>query len=296
MYNAFMKNKSDAEKLISWYHLSIGKDNKTLGRGWHVHMSEKTLKVFFNELDKEKRKSLYLALFNFYVVMENLRKMLRQSKDEEAKYSIANNFAADIWSQFALGVITSIVEFVTQKDSTLLNLQPTKSFLNHLKENIAFIKSGKDLDYLSKSYRKIYPPVGVASKLAVLYEKFLTSEEKKKLIKQYKALEQKEGKLKINSLKDIAQDMYWNTRSAFSHSLGFFSSIPAESTLFTFTEERPNVIGLLSNASMPWILFLTWKAIFKYYGYQGTITTGKLSGKTDWTKDDYDNPWIYDKK
>jgi hypothetical protein len=113
---------------------------------------------------------------------------------------------------------------------------------------------------------------GMKKRLFKFYMDYLTDEEKKDLINSYAAIRRYENKLKIDSLKNVIDDIYIKVRSDFLHKAGL-ETMDNESTIFTLKDPKKPLFLVHRNFSACEFVVLTWEGIFRYFGYAGKMNS-----------------------
>ena len=249
----------EVDKLVVYIKDILGPKNKCLGRDWRMNFSD-NLNIFLFDLPDEKRKKLIRILGVFRLHMEPIWVLIRKEEKNENRGS----FSGEVWAKVAISIMTSLIDFLT-KDTEV----PRKSFVDFLAENfIIRIKNQEDIKILSNEHSQQYPP-SIIKRLVEFYSMYLDAKDQEEIVNKYATERRLEGKIKIKNLKDVVQDIYNNIRSGFLHGTGL-ESMYTESEFFT-SEDGYKTLTYHQTISVSQFLYLSWKAIFRYFGFTGEI-------------------------
>lgn len=79
------------------------------------------------------------------------------------------------------------------------------------------------------------------------------------------AVDHLNDKVKINKMEDVVRQIYGKIRSGFLHNMKF-DSLPEDSLVIL--PEGEGKARLLENLNAGKFIYLSWKAIFRYFGYK----------------------------
>jgi hypothetical protein len=252
-------NEKSIEKCLGNIHGIFDPGTKCLGKNWRIVFSEKDLVAFVSDLEYSKRESLSSLIAFFGFNMSPLSRL-----NTEISNDGLNNFLGPkAWSNFALVIIMSILEKHTK------GKYDRKDFLGILSANLPII-SKEQLVRLSEEQIKTNPPVSVL-RFSTLFKNNLEQNEIDKIIKNYRAEKGSNINAKIDSIEAVFKNLWEEVRSGFIHGIGT-ESIYNEDTIFKLST-MPGTLTVENNLSMSNFLFLSWKAIFRDFGYKGEINS-----------------------
>lgn len=263
----------EVDKLVVYIKDILGPKNKCLGRDWRMNFSD-NLNIFLSDLPNEKSKKLIRVLGVFRIHMEPIWVLIRKEEKNENR----DSFSGEVWAKVAISIMTSLIDFLT-KDTEV----PRKSFVDFLVENFLRIKNPqKDIKVLSDEHSRQYPP-SIIKRIYEFYSAHLDDKDKEEMINKYTTERRLERKIRSRDLKDVIQDIYNNIRSGFLHGTGL-ENMYVESEFFT-SEDGYKTLTYHQTISASHFLYLSWKAIFRYFGFTGEINSKfteeeKKSGKT----------------
>jgi len=232
---------------------TFGPTNKCFGGLYRLNFNEDDLRVFLGTLKKDKVK---FKLFNQSVMFFSIHMKAIYSlidKDITKTNNIIEGLYPHVWSKLALSIIFSIINEITK--------EPYKSFRQFLLDDFKPIRTKRELEKIYNTYNKNYP--SITKILGKFYEDYLDKDDKNRIIKGYMPEEKK----KLKSIKEIIGDMYGRMRSGFLHNMGM--TIPFHRDA-TFSLGR-KYIKISENLSLSQFLFYSWKAIFRFFGYEKNI-------------------------
>lgn len=231
------------KEYVNQIQKSLGKGNNCLGGNYYFDFSDEELDEFLkniiNSADRDKFNEL---VCNYYIYMESLS-FLRIYEVKE-KDSIIKYFYYSVWSNIAISIIFSLVEKIIPKSKT--------SFVNFLKDNFERIKIPGDIEILSKEHKESNN--STVNYIFSFYSDNLSEKDKGVLEKCFKNKDFK---------KIIKDNLYGKMRSNLTHSLDI-RSLPQHKVGFN---NKENIIELSNELNAERFIYLSWKAIFKYYGY-----------------------------
>lgn len=133
----------------------------------------------------------------------------------------------------------------------------TIEFKDYLKNNFDKIKEVSDIDKLNDKYFNEYPYKGSTANVVNFFRNNLLQNDKDKVVKLY-------DKQKQNlSFDQIIGNIYGKHRSGFCHQSKIFSMEP---TSCGIDIGEDGTLYVYANLSPEYFIFLSWKAIFKYFG------------------------------
>lgn len=232
---------------INQIQKALGKNNNCLGGNYYFDFSDEELKEFLQNMNSKNRDKFNRFVCNYYVYMESLsflRSYEVTKKDSPIKYLYYN-----VWSNIAIFVIFSLVETIIPKSQTI-------TFVKFLKNNFKDIKKEGDIDILSEKHKKLNN--SIVGYIYSFYLKNLSEEDKKSIEKCFK---------NKNFQKIIKYYLYGEIRSGSAHSLNI-KSLPQYETGLNI---KGNVIEVSNELNAEKFIYLSWKAIFKYFGYSKNL-------------------------
>ncbi|MDD3940440.1 MAG: hypothetical protein PHQ01_02610 [Candidatus Pacebacteria bacterium] len=234
------------EEHINQIQKALGKNNNCLGGNYYFNFSDEELKEFLQNMNSENRDKFNRLVCYYYIYMESLsflRSYEVTKEDLPIKYLYYN-----VWSNIAISVIFSLVEKNIPKSKTI-------TFVKFLKNNFEDIKKEGDIDILSAKHKKLNN--SIIEHIYSFYCKNLLEEDKKNIEKCFN-----------KSFKEIIKYyLYGQIRSGLVHSLNI-RSLPQYETGFDI---KGSAIKVSNELNAEKFIYLSWKAIFKYFGYSKNL-------------------------
>ncbi len=230
------------QEYVNQIQRSLGKGNNCLGGNYYFDFSNEELDKFLQNMSSIDRNKFNELVCNYYVYMESLS-FLRGYKIKEGD-SVVTYFYYNVWSNIAISIIFSLIEKTISKSQI--------SFVNFLKNNFEKIKTPSDIDALSKEHKKLN--YSIADYIFSFYSNNLSENDRGILKKCFKSRDFK---------KIIKDNLYGKMRSNLVHSLDI-KSLPQYEVGFS---KKGDVFELSDELNAERFVYLSWKAVFKYFGY-----------------------------
>jgi len=221
---------------------ALGSGNNCLGGYYYFDFLDKELDEFLQNMSSVDRDNFNELVCNYYIYMESLS--LLRSYKIKPEDSIVKSFYYNAWSNIALSIMFSLIERITLKSQQI-------PFVNFLKNNFKRIKTPEDIKTLSKEHKKLNN--SIVDSIFSFYTDNLSERDKEKIEKCFNT-----------DFRRIVKDiLYGKIRTNLVHSLNI-ESLPQNEAGFS---EEGNIIELSNELNTERFIYLSWKAIFKYFGY-----------------------------
>ena len=223
---------------------ALGKGNDCLGGSYYFDFSDTDIEKFLQEIKKEDKGKFNKSVCYYYIYMQSLsflRKYKLKDEDPPVKYLYYN-----VWSNIALSIMFSTIE--------KLVIKKPKPFIEFLKDNFQKIKKPQDIEILGREHKELNS--SIVDYIYFFYKKNLSKKDQVSLEKCY---------CDNCDLKKIIKNiLYGDVRSGFIHSASI-KSLPKYE--IGFTEKENGIFELSQELNTERFIYLSWKAIFKYFNY-----------------------------